>query len=106
MTSVAQAIKEVIIDQHGTPESILTDNGLEFNKKTTKLIQEKCGIEWKYNSPGHHKTVGAVERANQTVFDKTGKICEFGSCAKTGHIGHQSVLQQEHPNVSIYHETW
>lgn len=77
-TSVAQAIGELVINRHGIPESILTDNGLEFNNTAIRNIQEKYGVEWKYNSPGHHKTVGAVERVNQTFFSKVKKISNYG----------------------------
>ncbi|KCZ81621.1 hypothetical protein H312_00945, partial [Anncaliia algerae PRA339] len=35
-------------------------------------------FEWIYNSPGNHCTIGAVERANQTLFNIIRKLCDFG----------------------------
>ena len=78
MASVAGAVEELIVNRHGIPESILTDNGAEFNNAAIKNIQKNYGIEWKFNSPGHHETVGAVERANQTLFNKVKKLCNYG----------------------------
>ena len=76
--AVAAAIKELIIKKHRIPQRILTDNGLEFKNQYADRLKGKYGFEWTYNSPGHHKTVGAIERANQTMFEKLKKLTEFG----------------------------
>lgn len=81
MASVAQAVEELMIDQHGAAESILTDDGCEFASSATQSIQDKYGIEWKYGTAGHHQTVGAVERAKQTLFNNVKKISDFGQAA-------------------------
>ena len=76
--SVNNAIKEMIIDKHGAPQKIYSDNGLEFNNETIKNLCKNYGIEMIFNSPGHHNSIGAVERVNQTVFNKLKKLCNFG----------------------------
>jgi len=37
-------------------------------------LKNKYGIVWEYCSPGHHETVGAVERANHTLMQKLKKL--------------------------------
>ncbi|MGL5707185.1 MAG: reverse transcriptase domain-containing protein, partial [Aeromonas sp.] len=71
------AIKKLILDKHGTPESILSDNGLEFCNSSISQICRTYGIDWITNSPGHHQTVGCVERTNQTLFNKLRKLCNY-----------------------------
>ncbi|KAI4293446.1 hypothetical protein PAPHI01_2720, partial [Pancytospora philotis] len=75
--AAVQAITELIINKHGTPEKILTDCGLEFKNDYAKAFAERAGIRWIYASPSHHGTVGAVERANQTLFSKLRKLNNF-----------------------------
>ncbi|KAI5149383.1 hypothetical protein ENBRE01_0871 [Enteropsectra breve] len=77
--AVAFLIKSLIIDKHGAPRQILTDNGLEFVNKEFSSLLTKYGIQHRTNSPGHHETMGAVERANQSLFNKLKKLCNFGS---------------------------
>ncbi|MGL5707191.1 MAG: integrase, partial [Aeromonas sp.] len=73
----AEAVQKLIIDKHGSPESILSDNGLEFCNGQIKEICGKYSIEWLNNSPGHHQTMGCVERVNQTLLRKLRKLCDF-----------------------------
>ncbi|MGL4850996.1 MAG: reverse transcriptase domain-containing protein [Clostridium sp.] len=75
---IVRAIKELILDRHGTPERILSDNGLEFGNKQIQQLAEGYGFTWVYSSPYHHQTVGAVERVNQTLMRKLKKISDFG----------------------------
>ncbi|MGL4342012.1 MAG: DDE-type integrase/transposase/recombinase, partial [Lactococcus lactis] len=76
--AVAEAIENLIIKKNGIPTKILTDNGLEFRNNIQKKLAERYGIEWIFNSPGHHETVGAVERVNKTFMDKLRKLTNFG----------------------------
>ncbi|KRH92279.1 putative transposable element, partial [Pseudoloma neurophilia] len=76
--TVVKIIKRLIIDKHGIPETILSDNGTEFqNQEMTKLCKE-LNIKAKFSSPEHHETVGAVERVNQTLMNKVRKLSKFG----------------------------
>lgn len=66
-----------IIKRIGTPTKIMSDNGHEFKNKQIESLCSTYGIDWKYNSPAHHKTMGAVERVNQTLFKKLRKLANF-----------------------------
>lgn len=79
MQEVSQAIKSLIIDKHGPPDTIITDNGLEFNNRLITELAERFGITWKFGSLGHHHATGAVERVNQTLFNKVKALCNFRS---------------------------
>ncbi|MGL5690696.1 MAG: reverse transcriptase domain-containing protein, partial [Bacteroidales bacterium] len=83
---IAEAIRELIIDKHGSPMKILTDNGLEFLNEDVKRLAEEHLIELKHNSPDHHESMGLVERANQTLFRKLQKISEFGAKGWERHV--------------------
>ena len=78
MKTVIEAIKELIIEKHGIPEKIYTDNGLEFNNSLAQEFTAEFGVKWIRNSPGHHNAIGAVERVNQTLVNKLKKLCEYG----------------------------
>lgn len=56
--TVLEAIKELIFGKHGIPKKIITDNGLELNNQFTRQFPTYYGIDWTYNSPYHHNTVG------------------------------------------------
>lgn len=56
----------------------MTDNGTEFLNKEMKEMCRLYNIEHINSSPGHHQTVGLVERTNQTLFRKLKKLCNFG----------------------------
>lgn len=79
MNSVSQAIEEMIIARHGIPKMILSDNGLESSNTVINGLRDKYGLIWEFNSPGHHSTVRAVERVNQTLLNKVKKLCAFGA---------------------------
>ncbi|KAI4293155.1 hypothetical protein PAPHI01_2429 [Pancytospora philotis] len=76
--SIARLVQQLIIDKHGSPQRILTDNGLEFDNNVLANVLNIHGIQHDFCSPGHHETVGAVERVNQTLFNKIKKLCNFG----------------------------
>lgn len=75
---IAKCIEELIIKKHGIPKRIMTDNGKEFKNSTCGELKRKYNFEWTFASPHHHKTMGAIERANQTLWQKIRKISEFG----------------------------
>lgn len=76
--TICTAIKDLIIIKHGVPQCILTDNGKEFCNSIISQLTLDYKINGKLNSPGHHKSVGLVERANQTLFKKIRKMSEYG----------------------------
>ena len=75
---VTRRIKELIIDKHGSPDSIMSDNGLEFTNSSIQALCKQFNIKWILNSPGHHQTMGCVERVNQTLMNKLRKLCNNG----------------------------
>ena len=75
---VTQAIKEIIIDKHGIPETIYTDCGLEFLNADAKDLADKNCFKWTYSSPHHHESVGLAERTNKTLLEKLKKLTDFG----------------------------
>lgn len=60
------------------PNRILSDNGREFLNTTVQNRMKKLLINWDFNSPYHHETVGAAERCNQTLWNKIRVISKFG----------------------------
>ena len=64
---VKDAIIELIIEKHGTPEKILTDQGKEFDNQYMQSMSTAYGFKWIFASPRHHETVGVAERVNQTL---------------------------------------
>lgn len=71
---IVDAVHELIIVKHGIPERILSDNRLEFANRNIELLAKEYSFNWEYNSPYHRNTVGAVERANQTLMMKLKKV--------------------------------
>ena len=78
---ICKAVQELIIDKHGIPTRIITDPGLEFNNQQTRELAQRVNMQWDFASPRHHETIGAVERANQTIFNILKKLTNFGSTA-------------------------
>ena len=86
MHSVAEFIQGKIVGKHGIPEKILTDQGCEFDNMFIKGLTSKLNIEFKMASPAHHQTVGAVERANQSLMNKLKKLTNFGNLSWDQHL--------------------
>lgn len=70
--------QKLVIEKQGVPETILSDNGREFQNETTKNLYKEPNLEWKYSSPEHHETVGALKRVNQTLMNKIRKLSNLG----------------------------
>ena len=83
---IQKAIEELIIEKHGTPEKILTDQGTEFENSKIQELAKEYGIKWIFASPRHHETVGAVERANQTLMNILKKLSNFGETSWTAKL--------------------
>lgn len=56
--TILEVIKEIIIEKHGIPDKIITDNWLEFVNGKIQEFANQYGIDWNYSSPYHHNTVG------------------------------------------------
>ncbi|KAF9761554.1 Gag-Pol polyprotein [Nosema granulosis] len=76
---IEKCILQNIVKKYGIPSRILSDCGLEFKNKKMGDLSARLGIKWDFASPAHHQTVGGVERANQTLWQKIRKVSDFGS---------------------------
>ena len=71
-TDVAE-IFTTAIERHGTPASMLTDNGCIYTAKhrggkvVMETLTEALGVTYKHSSPYHPQTCGKVERFHQTL---------------------------------------
>lgn len=70
--TVVQAFLDAT-NQHGFPQSSLTDNGLVFTSRMQRgmnsyeLLLQRMGIEQKNSRPNHPQTQGKIERFHQTL---------------------------------------
>lgn len=79
-TSVAQKIFEEFITQHGTPVTLHSDQGKQFESKIVKELNEAFGIRKTRTSPYHPQSDGQVERFNRTLKDMISKhVSESGN---------------------------
>jgi transposase InsO family protein len=71
-TDVAE-IFATAIERHGTPASMLTDNGCIYTAKhrggkvVMETLTEALGVTYKHSSPYHPQTCGKIERFHQTL---------------------------------------
>ena len=64
--TVANFFLANIISRHGVPQTVVSDNGREFDGEFTKVLEDSY-IEHRHSSPNHPQTNGLVERFNQTL---------------------------------------
>lgn len=62
-----QRVLERLIQQHGKPKSLRSDNGPEFISKAVQLYCEKEGIGIRYIQPGKPTQNAYVERLNRSI---------------------------------------
>ncbi|KAI5151537.1 hypothetical protein ENBRE01_2203 [Enteropsectra breve] len=74
---VKKFIQTRILTSINNINSFLSDNGLEFRSSITQEIANVSGIKWKFGSPYHPETQGAVERFNDTILKKIRKLSNF-----------------------------
>ncbi|KAM0685254.1 hypothetical protein COBT_003537, partial [Conglomerata obtusa] len=58
VNKIAICVEKLIIEKHGIPKTIYSDNGLEFKNLLTDTLTKKYGFIWNYKSPNHHKSTG------------------------------------------------
>ena len=64
-TTVANAIFEKLILEHGSPEILLSDNGKEFSNDTLAYVCQVFGIEQHFTSPYTPRSNGKTENFNK-----------------------------------------
>ena len=65
--TIANFLYEKIILIHGCPNTLLSDNGREFNNLIVKNLCDKMRITKKFSSPYRPQTNGLIERTNRTL---------------------------------------
>ena len=65
---VAQKFED-FLSRHGTPKSLLTDQGRNFESQLMHEVCRRYGIEKKATSPYHPQCNGQTERFNRTLND-------------------------------------
>jgi transposase InsO family protein len=65
-TAAINFIKSIVF-RFGVPQSIITDNGINFTSKEFKNYCEGLGIKLKFASVAHLKTNGQVKKANGLI---------------------------------------
>lgn len=67
---IRKVLKRIILDKHGSPSMIYSDNDLEFQNKEVQDLAKFYKTKWRFCCPNYHKSIGAVERANKSLMDK------------------------------------
>ena len=80
-TTVANAIFEKLILEHGTPEVLLSDNGKEFTNDTLAYVCEEFNIEQHFTSPHTSRSNGKMENFNKILKDSIRKLCQEDTAA-------------------------
>jgi transposase InsO family protein len=65
-----------IITRFGIPETIILDNGTQFNSKPFMRYCSKLGIRNIYSSPAYPYSNGQAEASNKTILDGIKKRLE------------------------------
>lgn len=73
---IKKFILEEIVWKHGTPKSIMADNGKEFLSAAIKEVYEDLGIQDKHSTPYNPQGNGKVERCIGTYNSLQRMICE------------------------------
>ena len=66
-STVAKAFVESVVLRHGTPKSLLTDQGTNFESELMREICRLLGVSKIRTSPFHPRTDGQTERSNRTI---------------------------------------
>lgn len=73
-TNAILLLKEMI-QNHGVPEELVTDNGTQFCSNEFSSYLKDVGIQHKRTSPYHPQTNGLVERFHGTLIGSLKKLC-------------------------------
>ena len=65
--NLSKFIRENIIYRFGIPQSIISDNGLQFDNKAIMDLCEEFGIKKNFSAPHHPQSNGQVEAVNKII---------------------------------------
>ena len=74
-TTVAEAIFEKLILEHGSPEILLSDNGTEFTNDTLAYVCQEFNIKQSFTSPYTPRSNGKTENFNKFLKASIRKLC-------------------------------
>ena len=80
-TTVANAIFEKLILEHGAPEVLLSDNGKEFTNDTLAYVCQEFNIEQHFTSPYTPRSNGKTENFNKFLKASIRKLCQEDTAA-------------------------
>ena len=75
-TTVAEAIFEKLILEHGSPEILLSDNGTEFTNDTLAYVCQEFNIKQSFTSPYTPRSNGKTENFNKFLKASIRKLCQ------------------------------
>ena len=75
-TTVANAIFEKLVPEHGAPEVLLSDNGKEFANDTLAYVCQEFNIEQHYTSLYTPRSNGKTENFNKFLKASIRKLCQ------------------------------
>ncbi|CAF5142228.1 unnamed protein product, partial [Rotaria magnacalcarata] len=71
----ARILMEEIILVHGSPDTIITDQGTHFKNELLQAISNLTGCKHIFSTPYHPQTNGQTERWNSTFVTQIAKYC-------------------------------
>jgi len=96
-----------LIDRHGKPLCIVSDNGTELTSRAVLLWSQQHGIEWHYITPGKPRENGFTESLNGRIRDECLNEHVFKSLAHARQL--IEAWRQDYNNVrphgSLGHQT-
>ena len=72
----AEALANIIVTRFGVPDSLVSDNGLQFDSKAFHEFCSNLGIKNKYSTPAYPQSNGQAEVVNKTIMNGLKKRLE------------------------------
>lgn len=73
--TVSQALFEEVITRFGTPKTVISDNGVQYDSRTFKQLLQQFGIHHRLTPP-YTPQDNPVERANRTIKTMIAQFCD------------------------------
>nr|XP_023919270.1 uncharacterized protein LOC112030837 [Quercus suber] len=69
-TDVKRFVWKNIVTRFGVPESLISDNGLQFDSRAFRIFCEDLGIKNKYSTPAYPQSNGLAEATNKVILNR------------------------------------